>query len=683
MVNKSISLEKNLDVELSQGYRQKNIRNFQLIEQFSNNLLNLMNTHNTGAHAHNSKNIDYSHRQTVTQRLDWLLELVDNIVVGNNGDGIIEVSDARVTSDGQRKETLRQRVDYEVDKLSRLASYENDGLMTKEDRIELDSYVTINPLLLAESTKIGQDIAPLIQRAIDSVGINGATILIPNGDYKWGQTVNLVSNIKIQFGTQARITKTFNGDLFFGASNGQGYEAGVKNVTIEGGRFIGNLEKGYYLISTLHHASFVTIRHVVFYQTSTSHTFDLLGCENIFFEGCAFIGFKLTTNSNHKEAIQLDHSYRQGAGNKDDISSYDGLPTRKVTINECKFLPIKDSKGKVVYPAPNITGQHRSIIGQTPSWITITNNVMRDGVGMATTNEWLGGWIHFRAVKHLVITGNEFTGFNTKGAARVIQLYRTTSNLMMEDITLSAPTVTLSVPEPLDNVVIKDNTFKNFKSTTDKSLINVNGTKFEGNDYFCRFIEITGNNFEGNVPVDSVNANNVGQKLITFKLVRHSSVNQNTSRKCKTFIDVSNSNSISINGNNFENMKHTCILVSSASNEGINRMISITDNKAVKGTTFLWFDRTDGITIRGNQVYDFIGKGTTGLTSAMVGRDEMYKVVIANNTIDVNDKDYIGIRLTGTKSNGIVQGNMVGNTLNPIRIISGAFILEKDNLVWD
>lgn len=677
-------LEKDLDLELSQGYRQKNIKNFVTIEKFYNYLLNDFNKHLTDKHVHKAVSIDYNHAFTVKDRLDWLLVLIRNIVENNNGDGIIEVSDARVTLDGQKKSTLRERIDYETEKLSRIASYNNDGLMTSEDRLELDSYVTINPLLLERDTNRNQDIAPLIQKAIDKVGPNGSTILIPDGNYTWSKTVDLASNVNIRFGLGARIVKTYKGNLFYGTSYGkQGYEAGISNVNIEGGRFVGNLEKGYDLITTLHHASTVTFRNMVFYESSSTHTFDLLGCENIDFDSCAFIGYRLTNNTNHKEAIQLDHSYRQGGGAKEDISSYDGLPTRKITINKCKFLPIKDDKGKVKYPAPNIVGQHRSIIGNNPSYVKITNNVMRDGVGMAKTNEWLGGWIHFRGINHLEISGNEFNAYNTVGYARAIQLYRTTSNLMMEDITKTAPRVTLSVPEPLDNVVIKDNVFKNFKSTTDKSVVNINGTRFDGNDYFCRFVQISNNNFEWNAPSNTVNANNVGQTLITSELMRHSSVTDNACRICKTFIEIGDCNSVAINSNNFEQMKHTNIIVSSSKKQGLNRLISIHDNRALNSTTFLWFDRTDAISVANNQVFGLVGVGNTGLTSVIAAAEEVYKVMINNNSIDVRDKPYIGIRLTGVKTNAVIQGNIIANTKNDIAYRSAAHVLSVNNWTWD
>lgn len=677
-------LNKDLDLELSQGYRQKNIVNFVTIEKFFNYLSDDFKNHLNDKHVHNAINIDYNHTMSVKDRLDWMLVLIRNIVENNNGDGIIEVTDARVTIDGQKKETLRERIDYEVEKLTRIASYENNGLMTPEDRLELDSYVTINPLLLESNTNRNQDIAPLIQKAIDRVGPNGSTILIPDGNYTWSRTVNLTSNVNIRFGLGARIVKNYKGDLFFGSSNGnQGYDAGVSNINIEGGRFVGNLEKGFDLISTLHHANTVTFKNMVFYETSSSHTFDLLGCENIDFDSCAFIGYRLTNNTNHKEAIQLDHSYRQGAGDKEDISSYDGLPTRKVTINKCKFLPIKDDKGKLKYHAPNIVGQHRSIIGNNPSYIKVTNNIIRDGVPMAKTNEWLGGWIHLRGVNHLEVTGNEFNAFNTIGYARAIQLYRTTSNLMMEDITKPAPTVTLSVPEPLDNVIIKDNVFKNFKSTTDKSVINVTGARFDGRDYFCRFIEISNNNFEWNAPSNSVSASNVGQTLIKAELMRHSTITNNACRICKSFLDIGDCNSIAIQSNNFEQMKHTNILVSSSKSQGLNRLISITDNRALNSTTFLWFDRTDAISVANNQITGLIGAGNTGLTSVIAASNEIYKVMINNNSIDVKDKPYIGIRLTGTNTNAIIQGNIIANVKEDIAYRSAAHVLSVNNWTWD
>ena len=116
--------------------------------------------------------------------------------------------------------------------------------MTKNDRLEMDSYVTINPLLLTDSTYSGQDISSLIQKALNRVEGNGATILIPDGEYTWDKSVDLVSNVHIIFGLNAKIKKTYRGDLFYGSSFGrQGYDAGVSNILLEGGYFIGDAEK--------------------------------------------------------------------------------------------------------------------------------------------------------------------------------------------------------------------------------------------------------------------------------------------------------------------------------------------------------------------------------------------------------------------------------------------------------
>lgn len=679
-----MKLNKDLDLELSQGYRQKNIVNFVTIEKFFNYLSDDFKNHLNDKHVHNAVNIDYNHTMTVKDRLDWILVLIRNIVENNNGDGIIEVTDARVTIDGQKKETLRERIDYEVEKLSRISSYENDGLMTKNDRLEMDSYVTINPLLLTDSTYSGQDISPLIQKALNRVEGNGATILIPDGEYTWDKSVDLVSNVHIIFGLNAKIKKTYRGDLFYGSSFGrQGYDAGVSNILLEGGYFIGDAEKGFDLISSFHHASRCTFKNMIFYNTGSSHTFDLVGCENITFESCQFIGFRNTNNNNHKEAIQLDHSYRQGTSSKELISSFDGLPTRKVTINKCSFLPIKDEENEILYYAPNITGQHRSIIGNNPSWIKITNNIITDAVPMGTKNEWLSGWIHLRGVQHLEISNNQFNALNVKAPCRAIQLYRTSSNLMMEDITKASPTATLSSPEPLDMVIIRDNIFKNFTNTTDKPVINIEGTKFDNTNYFCRFIEISNNSYEWMTSTNTTNVNNVGQTTINLSMVRHSTVYGNSCRLAKTFIKLRECNSVSVDANNLESMKYAAIIVKSDKTQGLNRFISIKDNKSMRGTTLAWFNRVEGLSIINNQVHDLIGLGSSDLTSAIAGADEIYKSVITGNSIEGRNAKYTAIRIQGFNVNSLIQGNVIANIERDIAFRSGAHILNANNLTWN
>ena len=95
---------------------------------------------------------------------------------------------------------------------------------------------------------------------------------------------------------------------------------------------------------------------------------------------------------------------------------------------------------------------------------------------------------------------------------------------------------------------------------------------------------------------NTTNVNNVGQTTINLSMVRHSTVYGNSCRLAKTFIKLRECNSVSVDANNLESMKYAAIIVKSDKTQGLNRFISIKDNKS-RGTTLAWFNRVEGLSI--------------------------------------------------------------------------------------
>lgn len=106
-----INLFKNLSISLGQVFRRRIIDNFQTIENFINNLTDVLNKHKTtDKNAHNSKQISHQ-KWTVNDELQYQWEIKDNLVIGANGDGIQETKESRTAvTDKVSYSTLNNRL---------------------------------------------------------------------------------------------------------------------------------------------------------------------------------------------------------------------------------------------------------------------------------------------------------------------------------------------------------------------------------------------------------------------------------------------------------------------------------------------------------------------------------------------------------------------------------------------
>ena len=75
--------------------------------------------------------------------------------------------------------------------------------------------------------------------------------------------------------------------------------------------------------------------------------------------------------------------------------------------------------------------------------------------------------------------------------------------------------------------------------------------------------------------------------------------------------------------------------------------------------------------------------GSSDLTSAIAGADEIYKSVITGNSIEGRNAKYTAIRIQGFNVNSLIQGNVIGNIERDIAFRSGAHILNANNLTWN
>lgn len=103
--------------------------NFISLRNVLNDNYDLFTIHQTTqAGAHTAKQIKVNDIYTVADNLEWLQALIDNLVIGANGDGIAEVKEARVSIyDKKAYSTLNSRLKVDFEGFTKdLASFKND-----------------------------------------------------------------------------------------------------------------------------------------------------------------------------------------------------------------------------------------------------------------------------------------------------------------------------------------------------------------------------------------------------------------------------------------------------------------------------------------------------------------------------------------------------------------------------
>ena len=138
-------------IEIGHNFRTKMITNFKIILDYYNELDHQHQRHTTTEpHAHQAIQVDYRHTN-VSAFLDYLNSAINNLVLGNNGDGIAETKQARVSIDGTVHPLLQERLVYDfLGVHSRLEKQENV--------LGDASYIWYPPYI--GSNKLGEDGTP-------------------------------------------------------------------------------------------------------------------------------------------------------------------------------------------------------------------------------------------------------------------------------------------------------------------------------------------------------------------------------------------------------------------------------------------------------------------------------------------------------------------------------------------
>lgn len=119
----------NLPIEIGQDYRQKSIHNFKWLLNKVNAIDEKIDKHkNSSRYAHDAKNLLFKNG-SVHVELNYLRNLIINLVLGHNGDGIQELRDSRTAIDGTNFPLLSDRLKYDLQVIDRRIDNEVDKIM--------------------------------------------------------------------------------------------------------------------------------------------------------------------------------------------------------------------------------------------------------------------------------------------------------------------------------------------------------------------------------------------------------------------------------------------------------------------------------------------------------------------------------------------------------------------------
>lgn len=316
-----------------------------------------------------------------------------------------------------------------------------------------------------------------VQAAIDALGTGGGTVHFDGArTYRLTDAIILSSGVTID-GHGAEITKGIDvtdGVVFTNRSapNARGYGGGGRDITIRNLRtrseYTGLGQSFYSNCITFHHVSNLLIEGCDFSEgMHNGHYIDLLGCNDVTIRGCAFRGANPREGREYIEAIQIDSSMRLGTSWVDELTSYDGLPTRNVIIDGCRFTGL--TKNGVDYPAPPCAvGTHTGALIADEGRIenVIVTGCIWEGRAVGTA-AW-HGVIRLPGARNVTVANNVF---RWQGAALpyavAIMAGPITRVVPADQVSSTSPTqVTLSTARNAENWTITGNAIYGFEGSS-------------------------------------------------------------------------------------------------------------------------------------------------------------------------------------------------------------------------
>lgn len=498
-----------------------------------------------------------------------------------------------------------------------------------------------------------------VQAAMDAVGAaGGGTLLFPaGGDYNLDGAVILVDDVTVSaYGATIRKKAGRSSYVsFMGlSSNGPGYSGGVQRVTFAGGTYTGQYVGGATGNSiTLHHARNIVVRDVTFTQAIISgHALDLCGCENVLVDTCTFEGYSPSEGKEYTEAIQLDFSTRMSFGD-DDSASFDGLPCRDITVNNCRFVPL--TVGEQLFVAPNALGNHNRVEGQHISNVKFTNNYIegaRHTVDMpAGIRLYFCGWIHLFMVDGVEISSNTFVAAPGQQSTEVINMKSPGTGTALADVDLASP-ASVSIPRFSNtNVRIIGNKFQGFKDSQNSVLIRGEGSA----SYPIRGMIVADNHFDDCTPAAGDEQAATGQYCMKISDAVAVKIEGNFFEAVHYAINLVACIRSTVSGNTFGSTSFLPMGIDGGSSLVIN-------NNTVRGVGGIWTRNTNGTYITNNSFE--VPAGSTG-TSVAIGcllATAVTKLMVVGNMFRSeagNTHVTRAVNIYGTSTNGQVKDNAV------------------------
>lgn len=260
----------------------------------------------------------------------------------------------------------------------------------------------------------------------------GSTLVFPEGTYQLDDYIELPREPDVTIDASDAI---FTGKVKFVSAENSG-------LRWSGGYFQGNSTS--YLGFALFHVQDARFEGMTFDQARPFgfHTFDLMGCQGIIFDGLSMLGYGNTVDvdpldwgAKAKGAIQIDMAGTGSSGDprineiiEDAGGVYDDFPTKSVIIENSSFLPAYEGDDVIAW-GPIPTEQHASTANDRNESIVFRNNIVRDTIPLRNMPSDFGtGAIYFMAIAGLTIEDNVFSSTEAAQREHWIQLINNTND---------------------------------------------------------------------------------------------------------------------------------------------------------------------------------------------------------------------------------------------------------------
>lgn len=611
------------NLDLGTEFYNGTISNFKRIVKGFEVINKRLNNHiNSNSMPHKAQQISYE-GTTVYNELNRVKGKMEGMIIGANGNGISELTEARVDMEGEYFKTLDRRLESDfkknnsnIDKLTNLKSY-----------INFDKY---NP-----DKEGNEDAAPLIEKAVNELNENGGGILyISSGIYAFTRRVNIYSNIRIiGNGDVVFLRKWAGGFLNIGNPDVEykGYD-GIHDVSIENIVFDGNYEEyetiktnGFVFVNLLHNRN-IEFRKCKFRNSVNLHVLDVNGVDNLNVIDCTFEGFKALDGRTFKEAIQLSE-FAEGV--VDGVGCFDGTPTINVNIERCIF-----KKSDLLDGFNVAIGNHFSRRGVTQKNIRIShcsfNDIRQTAIRAYTWH-------------NLHVLDNEFENCNECVRATAVG---------HKDISAQYPDGKPSgKPEAGKKYFIKGNVFSNYGEF---ALI-FKGQQSPDDIAYLRDVTIQDNMFQR----DNYD---VGQ-TIDLTLCNYVIINSNNINTTHRGISYNGSRNVTISNNFFYNIKTEAVYNEQSKyiNEAKNsRNIFIKNNIFNNtGKNCLYLTGIYDYVIRDNYIVDPHNNKVDNVDRGGIYNLDCVQADISNNIIYGSKKDF-AIRLSNCKNSMLTNNGGTG-----------------------